>query len=207
MIQTFLNTCINFLFPSFCFRCQKEGTSFCQNCLHLSKKSLAPTHSPILSVFDFQDPYIKKAIHAIKYFHKIDLLRPLTLPLCKIIEENISQHETWYITPIPMPKLRKLLRGYNQAEKIVDEIIKEIPSLVPLQPLTRCKSPHRQAMIKKRRERIDNQKSSFSLSLDVTNMNIILVDDVTTTGATLLEAKKVLKKGGARKVLCTTLAH
>ena len=61
----------------------------------------------------------------------------------------------------------------------------------------------------KRSERLSNVKNSFGV-LDAKNIsgkNIIIIDDVVTTGATLREAKKVLIHAGARKVLCVAIAH
>ncbi len=52
-----------------------------------------------------------------------------------------------------------------------------------------------------------NQHGSFGVIDEVQNKNIILIDDVTTTGATLVEARTVLLKHGAKSVLAYTLAH
>lgn len=197
------------LFPPQCIKCHKEGTPFCDTCLSICKKSLHPNNSTIISVYDFRDITIKKAIHAIKYFHKKDLLSPLTKALASEIKKEIlsTEQSIWVLVPIPMPLFRKYMRGYNQAELIAFEIKKIIPILSVENVLSRKRTPIRQAITKTRQERLHNQINSFQVIGDVTNMNIILIDDVTTTGATLLEARKELLRAGAKNVRCATLAH
>jgi predicted amidophosphoribosyltransferase len=58
-----------------------------------------------------------------------------------------------------------------------------------------------------RKERIDNQKNAFSINSSVENKIIILIDDVTTTGSTLHEARTLLLKKGAHEVHALTIAH
>ncbi len=66
-----------------------------------------------------------------------------------------------------------------------------------------------QSKTKSRKERLVNVKNSFVVrkAEKIKGKNIIIFDDVTTTGATLKEAKKVLKKAGAKKVYFMTMAH
>ena len=66
-----------------------------------------------------------------------------------------------------------------------------------------------QARIHNRSARLKNIVGSFSVKNEelIKNKNIILIDDITTTGATLTEAKKVLKHAGARKIIAFTVAH
>ena len=106
-----------------------------------------------------------------------------------------------------MPKFRKYIRGYNQAELITEELTKKLPTLTITHALMRNKSPKRQVTTRTRSERLLNQQGSFKTIENVTELNIILVDDVTTTGATLLEARKELLAHGAASVRCVTLAH
>lgn len=105
-----------------------------------------------------------------------------------------------------MPRMRKLIRGYNQAELIAYALGKRLSLPVRL-ALARTKSPSRQATITEKALRMKNQKGSFGVVGDVSHKTIILVDDVTTTGATLLEARAVLLKHQAKSVHAFALAH
>ena len=66
-----------------------------------------------------------------------------------------------------------------------------------------------QANIKNRNIRLKNLIGSFIVKNkeEIKNRNIILIDDITTTGATLNEARKTLKKAGAKKIVAFTVAH
>ena len=83
--------------------------------------------------------------------------------------------------------------------------------------LIKNKETEHQAHIKNRKERLKNLIGSFTIKSSKQNAkenisiikgrNIILIDDITTTGATLNEAKKILRQAGARKIIAFTVAH
>lgn len=194
------------LFPPRCFGCGKADTALCSRCIRLTRKSLSSPHAYITSVFDFKDPLIKRAIHAIKYYHRKDLIHPLVEALAEELHK-VPNLTNYILVPIPMPRMRKLFRGYNQSEHIAQELsmLLSIPTSTSI--LTRVKTPLRQALTKTKSERIKNQHGSFDVVGEIHNKHIILIDDVTTTGATLNEARAVLLKNGAQSVIAYTLAH
>jgi competence protein ComFC len=213
---------LHIIFPAKCFECGKKNTSLCKECLDRTSKAVDTPYIWITSIYSFKDPLIKKAVHAIKYYHRKDLADPLTDALAKDLLAKFAQNfpsensalsgnsnletKNWILVPIPMPRFRKYLRGYNQAELIATSLsLKTGISYGNL--LTRSRSPHRQVESETRSERLDNQKNSFKALHSVPGNNIILVDDVTTTGATLFEARKILLKAGAKEVQAVTLAH
>lgn len=209
MIKIF-SKIISIIFPSHCYNCHKEGDSLCDSCLKNTRKVLDTPAIYITSIYSFKDPIIKKSIHAIKYFHRKDLIEPLTQELAKEICVTNSyklQANSWTLVPIPMPRLRKYMRGYNQAELIANSLSKKCSLLVRSDVLVRLKSPKRQVKTKTKSERLQNQHNSFKITNNVKNMNIILVDDVTTTGATISEARNTLLKAGAGSVIAVTIAH
>lgn len=200
MIHTLLTT----LFPPRCLGCGHASSPLCTRCIALSRKSLSTPEPYIISAFDFKDPLVRKAIHALKYYHRKDLILPLTEILAEEIKKMPLKH--YVLVPIPMPPLRKLIRGYNQSERIAHELSRLLGfSVEPL--LVRSKTPTRQAKLKNRADRLRNQKGSFALISDTLPDDIILIDDVATTGATLGEARTVLLKAGAKNVRGATLAH
>lgn len=208
-MNSLLSKILSVLFPPSCYNCHQEGTSLCTSCLSSCKKSIETPALYITSVYSFQDKLIKKVIHAIKYFHRRDLIEPLTqelgiILLQKLKKENITN---LVIVPIPMSSLRKYMRGYNQAELIAKTLSQQCSLDINTKILLRKKSPKRQVTTKTRSERLLNQNDSFMVMKDVSGLNIILVDDVTTTGATIMEARKTLLKQGARSVSAITIAH
>ena len=75
--------------------------------------------------------------------------------------------------------------------------------------LIKIKETEHQANIKERKDRLKNLSGSFSVKNAemIKSRNIILIDDVITTGATLSEARKTLKQFGAKKIIAFTVAH
>lgn len=204
MIEKLFSKILAIIFPSSCIRCKKEGEPFCSKCLSLSIKPIDTPHPFTQSCYSFKDPYIKKSIHLIKYFHRKDLVYPLTDALVEKIKEQKYQG---ILVPIPMPKLRIYIRGYNQAEVIAKALSKKCNLHIDATILARSGKTKRQVATRSRRERLNNQKNAFTVKKDVTGQSLILVDDVTTTGSTLYEARKILLKSGAKKVTAITIAH
>ncbi len=140
------------------------------------------------------------------------------------------------LIPIPLSAKRRRERGYNQAELLCEEIIKiekEIASEVSrtvldteprkqgiwgkksgglemlVNVLVKTKETEHQARIKNRSERLANLRGTFAVKNKelVKGRNVILIDDVVTTGGTLSEARKTLRLVGARQIIAFTIAH
>jgi ComF family protein len=198
---------LRIFFPPTCIGCGKSGVALCERCIKLARKSLSVPHPYITSVFDFKDPLVKRAIHAVKYYHRKDLIIPLAETLAKELRTSSHEIENYTLIPIPMPRMRRLLRGYNQAEQTASLLATLLSIPVRNDILIRTKSPLRQVRTTKKEERLRNQRDSFAVAHNVSGMKILLIDDVTTTGATLEEARKTLLKSGALEVRAATLAH
>lgn len=205
MVTKTISLLLTTLFPPYCYTCKKEGFSLCPNCLNSFQKAIDTPYPYIRSMYSFKDPSIKKIIHAIKYFHRKDLLRPLAMEIAPEIRTNKNIQYT--LVPIPMPRLRKYLRGYNHAEALAYEL--SAITLFPVRTdiLKRTALKKRQVRTRSRKERLENQRHAFRGDRAVVGMNIILIDDVTTTGATLREARETLRKQGAVHVEAFTIAH
>lgn len=197
-----IHSLLEIFFPARCLGCKQEGVSLCKRCLTLARKSLSTPVPFIASYYDFRDPLIKRAIHAIKYKHRKELISPLASAAASLLQHTSES----ILVPIPMPAFRRLLRGYNHAEEIALVLGKIHNLKVNIRLLKRIKITKRQAATLRKGARLDNQKNSFS-SRDVSGLHIILIDDVATTGATLEEARKELLSKGASSVQAFTLAH
>jgi ComF family protein len=99
------------------------------------------------------------------------------------------------------------MRGYNQADFIARELSQECSLPYTTKLLTRTGRHIRQVTTKSRSERLKNQNNSFVAKGNVEGLHCILVDDVTTTGATIDEARKTLLRAGAMTVHAVTIAH
>ncbi len=183
-----------------------------------TRQTLYDAEIKCLAPFSYKEKAIKNAIYACKYHsHKKTavLLGEILSP--HLAEELADKRmfETFIkpiIVPVPLHKERLLERGFNQAERISKALINSICDdgiTLRTDILVRVKKTKSQAHNKNRRERFENMKNAFNVEKikDVYGKDIILLDDVVTTGATLSSAKKTLEKAGARNVLCVAVAH
>ncbi|MFZ2204969.1 MAG: ComF family protein [Minisyncoccia bacterium] len=217
----FFNTLLNIIFPVNCISCGKSGEDLCFKCLKESPEAERETTKWIFPLYDYRHPPIKKAIWLLKYKGKFRLANIFAEVLYgRIIEElsDLFVMENFrkpILIPIPLAPKRKRERGFNQTELICNKLIKidknntdknfELENNV----LVKLKDTKHQAKIENRNERLKNIIDSFSIKNPekIKGRNIILIDDVTTTGATLNEARKILKQNGAKKIIAFAVAH
>ena len=231
------NFILDTLFPVSCLSCGEEGAFVCaickaslvklehQRCIACQKPTpFGLTHQlcqtaygadALISFYDYHDEKVAKIIIQGKY----SFLPGAYKLLGKIIAEKIKTDHghlltttPYTLTPIPLHSSRKRWRGFNQAEVLCRSLSEQL-NLPMAALLIRRKITKTQKDLK-RDQRIKNVDSAFVLSpaflnlkSQILNHNFILVDDVTTTGATLREAAKILKRGGAKKVICLTIAR
>lgn len=203
------NFIIDILFPKRCFLCKKENDTICKNCLNNISLSVETPYNFIHSHFSYKDMNLKKIIHNAKYFHRKDLFPPLVEQTYPEINQLLETNKNYVLIPVPMPVFRKILRGYNQAEIIAKIYSTKLNIPYNTDILYRKKETVRQIRSVNRSSRLKNQKGSFDVrNFDkICNKTIILIDDVTTTGSTLNEARNVFIKNGIREVIAITLAH
>lgn len=170
------------------------------------------------ALFDYKNESTRRAIWEIKYRKNEKLLSVFSEPFYEFILDELADRALFsdfknpIIVPIPTSKKRLKERGYNQCELIAKEI-ERIDSgknfTLSKNILEKIKDSPSQTSVKNRAKRLQNLKGCFKTVNpdEVKDMNIILIDDVITTGATMSEAKKSLMDAGARQVLCFALAH
>ncbi|MBU6431192.1 MAG: ComF family protein [Patescibacteria group bacterium] len=171
------------------------------------------------ALFDYRNELAKQAIWEIKYRKNEKLLSAFCEPFYEFILDELadkaifSDFKNPILVPIPSSKKRLKERGYNQCELIVKELarIDGGKNFTPSKNfLEKAEDSPSQTSVKNRARRLRNLKGCFKVisSDEVVDANIILIDDVITTGATMSEAKKtLLDAAGARQVLCFALAH
>ncbi len=154
------------------------------------------------SVFEYWGE-IEQLIYALKFGGKKYLAKYLSAHLAdKFLEEGIIVD---CITAMPLHEAREKQRGYNQAGLLAKTLAKRL-NLPLYNSLERVKATEMQAKTSGR-ERMKNVENAFLATGSYKNQRVLLVDDVLTTGATMSEAAKALKKGGALEVIGLTLAN
>ena len=217
MLEEFKDLIIEALFPRKCVGCGKEGTYICKDCsLFLSETPnlfSAGNLEELVSIWEYEG-LVKNLIYCIKYKGAFDIINELIERAFEIREPKIvltrgkhkPEPEDIIITFVPMFKKKKKRRGFNQAEliakKVAEKTNKEVVAL-----LEKIKDTPSQTRLSKN-ERLENVKGSFKRIREADCYdNVLLVDDVWTSGATMQECSKVLKKSGVKKVFGFTLAR
>ncbi|MBR2908872.1 MAG: ComF family protein [Clostridia bacterium] len=139
---------------------------------------------------------------------KYNGLRSYVYPLTKLLRDYFSTSDLIAdsVVFVPMPEKRQKERGYNQSFELAKEFCK-LTGLELLEVLERTKDNVKQATLNAK-ERSENIKGSFKVidKNKVKDRELLIIDDVMTTGSTANECAKVLMKAGARNVQVLTLA-
>jgi ComF family protein len=146
---------------------------------------------------------LKKALNLLKYYGIKRLSKPLS---DKITGISLPSVDT--VIPVPLSKLKLRQRGFNQSALLAKSLADRTDTRLSLNSLVKLRdtAPQVGLSAKKRQENI---KNTFAVNGKETiiNKNVLLVDDVFTTGATIRECSKVLNKAGANEIYVITLAH
>lgn len=220
------------LFPIFCLSCDKEGVWVCDNCFNYllpeaqlfcpvchetrpfgraCEKCYAKSYiTKHIAVIPYrEDALIGKMIHVWKYKYAEDV-ESVIFRMLKIFTSKYTEYFRGIdiIIPVPLHKKRYAERGFNQATHIAGALsmLLSIPTKEHL--LRRVRYTHKQAKLDKH-GRLKNVLCAFVCeeSIDIKGKQVLLVDDVFTTGATMQECAKALLDSGASDVTACTLAR
>ncbi len=113
------------------------------------------------------------------------------------------------LVPVPLHASKRGERGFNQAELIVRAAVKQLPRPLEIATVLKRRRPTHSQVGLTREERVANMRDAFSVTAPerVKGKTVILVDDVMTTGTTVAECARVLKKAGAERVWAATVAR
>jgi len=147
-------------------------------------------------------------IHSFKYNQRTHLRYPLALLALEGVSETMTSHAPHLIIPVPLHRSRLRQRGFNQAV-LLGKVLSQQLSL-PLLPdtLFRTRQTEPQISLSAADRRL-NVKGAFKVKspANVVGKRILLLDDVMTTGSTMDECAKELKKAGAVVVIAATIAR
>jgi ComF family protein len=147
---------------------------------------------------------LRELIHRFKYRN----LRSAAPELGGLLADHISAHPLpgGLIVPVPLHPRRLRRRGYNQAELLARELSRRVELPVAPGLLVRCRDAPPQVRTGSRRQRTDNVRGGFACVSGIRGLEVLLIDDVSTTGSTLSECASVLKHAGAVSVWGLVLA-
>ena len=151
---------------------------------------------------------LRRVVQKFKYGRKVSLGKPLGRLLAQGCQEFLDQCPSDLIIPVPLHPKRLRWRGFNQSVLLARQVSREYA--IPLDPFVvyRSKETPPQTQLTED-ERRKNVRGAFSLNdqKSVKGKRILLIDDVYTSGATVNECSRALKRGGAKEVYVLTLAR
>ena len=168
----------------------------CGRCL-----SKPPHYDAAIALFTYDFP-LDKLIQSFKYSQRLALGNWFGQQLANAI----TQHTADLIMPLPLHPLRLRERGFNQALELARPVSARHGWPIDAQTCSRIRHTPAQAELPWR-ERIKNIRGAFHCSTDLTGKNIVLIDDVMTTGASLDECARTLKLHGAAHVTLLVVAR
>ncbi|HNT30761.1 MAG TPA: phosphoribosyltransferase family protein [bacterium] len=226
------NAFLDFLFPPFCAVCRKPGKWLCADCCEAVKpekewnclvcnQATAPyaicsACQPTallngLFIASHFNSTMQKVIHAYKYKY-VETIAPLLADLyCTLLATDevfikLTQVDTLLI-PVPLHRKRLNWRGFNQSELLAREYAKRFPRWRIASGLERMHETKTQMELD-RENRLKNMINAFSYTGgNLENKTVLLVDDVSTTGATLFSCAEALKPANPKEIWGLVLAH
>jgi ComF family protein len=219
---------VNFFFPTTCLFCSSGEKIICDKCFFSIPKDIQIKKN-ILSIYNFRDEKVNKLLWRLKYHHTGDIAKIFG----KVLAEEFSTspslslqrrgtEQKIFLVPIPLNQGDK--RMHNHAELIANSLATNLVGDCEVIPDLLIKnSKIKQAHTKSKSERFENIKNCFTIStspnLSLQRRGIVhnspenlfvLVDDVSTTGSTINEARKVLAKYleiPEKEIFAITVAH
>ena len=151
---------------------------------------------------------VRQIIHDFKYGRQVHLRHPVARWLCAAFDdERLSGRRFDLIVPVPLHPTRQRERGFNQAGLLAEFLSARIS--IPCKPvLERVRYTTTQTALD-RAERMENLHNAFRLrkKANVRGLRVLLIDDILTTGSTLSECARVLKRARAVSVYAATAAR
>lgn len=183
-----------------CFR-HIQGGSACGIC-----QRKPPAFDRMWASLHYEPP-VSNMIRTLKHLADLGMVRPLANLMVQNPPDWLSDECFDFVLPVPLGKERLLQRGFNQSESIVGLLAQRYGwRTLPRHTVFRRHRPPQSTL--KGSDRLKNIKNAFEIRTPIPeNCNILLIDDVFTTGATLGELAKMLKKSGSNRICCWTLAR
>lgn len=227
LLKRFADTFLEILFPPHCLLCSSalpdtlRSTFLCGVC-----RAALPMHSALFcaecrarlpdarrichrdapyllgAAADYSDPSIRELVWQLKYRRLRAAAEPLAEHLARYVAGLPLDLNGALWIPIPLHPRREQNRGFNQAALMLDALCRRMP-LMTVHALVRVRHTPPQVETKGAESRAKNVAGCFAVPQPglVSGRTIVLLDDVSTSGATLAEASRALKAAGAKRVI------
>ncbi len=175
---------------------------------HVQMAHVRKHNTPVTICMSIDEPPVRALIHTLKYHGNTESVDHLAALLAPYIESLCIRESIDMIVPVPLARQRHRSRGFNQVTYACEHIARHAPALQPLispHILRRTRDTAPQTHLGKS-ERHANVRGAFACTQDISGSRILLIDDVVTTGATLLSARHALLEARAASVALVAFA-
>ena len=202
-----MHTPWDILFPKRCMGCGIYDRYICSSCW---EEKIRPYESwqyktNPLWAFYYANPLGRSLIEELKYRHATQIVAELGERMAEILISLYQRVPQFLIIPIPLSKQKLRLRGFNQAELLAYSIAQKTHLMLNIGILERMRHVPSQTLFHNHDARRKNVKGEFRITPNakeaMRGRKILLIDDVSTSGATLDEATATLKAAGAKQIL------
>lgn len=221
-------TSMDWLYPPRCCNCDRRGFALCEACfaeierLHgklcqkcgypiVGKGSLCeecrlapPPYTQMRSWAAYSGP-AQKAIHSLKYKRNLAMGRHLAMPLLEMVKNTGWKIDM--IVPIPLSRSRLRYRGYNQAALISHQLAAHLNIRHSSNAVKRIRNTSTQIELDVNKRFTNLLDAFYANPATLKKRNILVIDDVITTGATMQNCTKALLQAGAENVYCLSVAR
>ena len=217
---------LDLIFPRTCAGCGREGGYLCDEC-EATIPRLKPPQCGLCSApsrsrlcawcrsanqpFDrITAPYrwtgvLQELVYSLKYRN----VRASAPHLAEMMSAHLADESITadVIVPVPLHSSRERERGYNQSELLAGEISKSTSIPMATDVLARTRNTPPQVSMTTPEERRQNVVGAFECVGDVAGKRVLLIDDVVTTGATVVECSAKLRQAGAASIWVLSLGR
>ena len=205
---------LQLLFPARCVLCRKilkDGEKhLCTPCRtagleYLNTKTRVQFLDSFTAVW-----YYDTMVRASLLRYKFHGARGNAVPYGYLLAENLREaHQGDFdmLTWVPVSPLRRLSRGYDQAELLARSVGREL-EMTPVRTLKKIRHNPRQSGVRDHERRRANVRNVYAIAdpETVRGKRVLILDDIFTTGATVRECARVLRQAGAKEVHCAAVA-
>ena len=203
-------------FPDSCLGCGERGPLLCAECLLDLPMARSAEYPWITSLYAYQDSRVRGLVKKIKFKntrHGVDIFAEA---LARAVTEYVGEEAMLIgerkilLVPIPLSLKRAKTRGYNQSELLARAMLKYLDRdkfCIDAKLLVKEIETTAQADMKRKSERLTNLGACFRVTRSSSGECVILIDDVTTTGATLGAARSSLRAAHFTHIHAFTIAH
>lgn len=192
-----------------CYSCKDKiktiSSEMCLNCGSEAKSCECKKrvyHFDGITAPYFNDEYAQQTVYDFKFHGKFNCLKPFGKEMARFAKKSFGIENIDFICYVPATKESMYKRGFNQSELFAEEIADLLNLDIKHNLLYKketVKTQHRKRTIE---DRFKNVRNGYKVTEKLDGKNILLVDDIKTTGATIDECARQLKFAGAEKVYC-----